>query len=137
MNLRLVGVTLLLINFTLGIQGKDTPKQARKSGRIWGKWLRCNVSCGKGWQSRVCLKTHAECNGHMTERRICNMKPCPEPDEGKWSQWQPYSHCQRVSETDECMGIQQSIRTCNSPSPQPGGKYCTGCASRVKPCSLC
>ncbi|OWF41424.1 thrombospondin-2-like [Mizuhopecten yessoensis] len=137
MKMHLVAVILLVICLGVEIQGKDKPRQARKPQRTWSKWLRCTVSCGKGWQSRLCLKDRSSCNGRMAQRRMCNVHPCPVPEDGSWSAWQPYADCERSSTDYKCMGIQESIRLCNSPAPQPGGKYCTGCETRVKPCSLC
>ncbi|XP_033761208.1 thrombospondin-2-like [Pecten maximus] len=137
MDIRLAVVALLIIYISVEIHGNDE-RQGRKprKGRVWSRWHKCTVSCGKGWQSRICLNSGATCNGHITERRMCNVQPCPVPEVGKWSEWQPYSPCERVATIDdECMGFKRRVRKCIG--LQSGGKYCTGCDSEIKPCPLC
>ncbi|XP_051784068.1 A disintegrin and metalloproteinase with thrombospondin motifs 12 [Erpetoichthys calabaricus] len=50
---------------------------------------------------------------------------------GKWGEWSSWSHCTRTCGS----GIQSAERLCNNPSPQFGGKYCTGERRRYRICN--
>ncbi|XP_035211737.1 A disintegrin and metalloproteinase with thrombospondin motifs 9-like isoform X2 [Stegodyphus dumicola] len=52
------------------------------------------------------------------------------PQHGQWGEWQSYGPCSR-----SCGGgIARSIRECDSPRPQNGGRYCVGDRIRYKSC---
>ncbi|ESN96178.1 hypothetical protein HELRODRAFT_163212 [Helobdella robusta] len=50
---------------------------------------------------------------------------------GGWGTWSTYSNCSR-----SCGGgIQESVRLCNNPIPENGGKYCTGKRTKYRSCN--
>ncbi|KAF8376545.1 gon-1, partial [Pristionchus pacificus] len=51
--------------------------------------------------------------------------------DGQWGEWGHYERCSRTCGG----GIQKSVRDCNSPSPQNGGKYCVGMRERYRSCA--
>ncbi|GMT24056.1 hypothetical protein PFISCL1PPCAC_15353, partial [Pristionchus fissidentatus] len=51
--------------------------------------------------------------------------------DGQWGEWGSYERCSRTCGG----GIQKSVRDCNSPSPQNGGKYCVGMRERYRSCA--
>ncbi|XP_021708410.1 A disintegrin and metalloproteinase with thrombospondin motifs 9 isoform X4 [Aedes aegypti] len=54
-----------------------------------------------------------------------------QPQDGAWGQWSPFSECSR-----SCGGgVQISTRTCDSPPPANGGKYCTGMRMQYRSCN--
>ncbi|KAF7271026.1 hypothetical protein GWI33_016056 [Rhynchophorus ferrugineus] len=53
------------------------------------------------------------------------------PTDGGWGEWQDWSECSRTCGG----GISKSIRLCDSPRPEHGGKYCTGKTIRYKSCN--
>lgn len=60
------------------------------------------------------------CPGAAVKTEPCNSKPCP--IDGNWSNWGTFSSC-----TSKCGGgYRTSLRVCNNPAPQYGGKKCAG-----------
>ncbi|XP_044052675.1 A disintegrin and metalloproteinase with thrombospondin motifs 12 isoform X2 [Siniperca chuatsi] len=55
----------------------------------------------------------------------------PETVNGGWGQWSTWSHCSRTCGT----GVQSAERECNNPTPEFGGKYCTGERKRYRTCN--
>ncbi|XP_029727453.2 A disintegrin and metalloproteinase with thrombospondin motifs 9 isoform X3 [Aedes albopictus] len=54
-----------------------------------------------------------------------------QPQDGAWGQWSSFSECSR-----SCGGgVQISTRTCDSPPPANGGKYCTGMRMQYRSCN--
>ncbi|XP_030747517.1 A disintegrin and metalloproteinase with thrombospondin motifs 9 isoform X2 [Sitophilus oryzae] len=53
------------------------------------------------------------------------------PIDGDWGQWQDWGPCSRTCGG----GISKSIRACDRPSPEHGGKYCTGRSARYRSCN--
>ncbi|XP_046393802.1 netrin receptor UNC5B isoform X2 [Ischnura elegans] len=90
----------------------------------WSQWSECNARCGKGYQKRSRLCTHPAplhgglpCQGPATQKVDCTIV-CPAVD-GRWSSWSSWSAC-----GPDCLHHRR--RTCNSPPPSNGGKYCHG-----------
>ncbi|VVC24170.1 Metallopeptidase, catalytic domain,Thrombospondin type-1 (TSP1) repeat,Peptidase M12B [Cinara cedri] len=62
--------------------------------------------------------------------------------DGGWSDWQPYSDCasscllgDRNDLNSGSTGIMTSVRRCNNPRPENGGKTCSGGDQKYKSCS--
>ncbi|XP_062553913.1 A disintegrin and metalloproteinase with thrombospondin motifs 1 isoform X2 [Armigeres subalbatus] len=54
-----------------------------------------------------------------------------QPQDGVWGQWSAFSECSR-----SCGGgVQTSTRSCDSPPPANGGKYCTGMRMQYRSCN--
>jgi len=58
-------------------------------------------------------------------------EPPPTVD-GSWGPWTEYSRCSRTCG----VGVSQSARYCNQPSPKNGGKYCLGERRRHRTCNI-
>ncbi|XP_050422606.1 netrin receptor UNC5C isoform X2 [Adelges cooleyi] len=101
----------------------------------WTQWTECSSRCGKGTQkrSRVCnnpvpLNGGKPCVGSAVHKAECT-SICPDGEysdsvveeviDGHWSSWSPWSPC-----GPDCR--HHRTRTCTSPSPANGGRYCTG-----------
>jgi len=89
----------------------------------WGAWNECNSVCGKGYQrrTRTCtnpapLNSGAPCLGEALQRVPCSSL-CPVT--GLWSTWSSWSTC-----SPDCKHYRR--RLCDNPSPQNGGRFCTG-----------
>ncbi|XP_053386636.1 SCO-spondin-like [Mercenaria mercenaria] len=102
----------------------------------WLEWTSCNASCGNGTQSRTRLCNSPapqnggqNCKGTNRETQTCFSKQCP--IDGGWSVYTTYTcsvTCGR--------GQQISLRDCNNPSPQFGGKDCEGLSHKITECNL-
>eukprot|EP00117_Sycon_ciliatum_P036667 scpid24237/ scgid3567/ Hemicentin-1; Fibulin-6 len=103
----------------------------------WSPWTAigaCSVSCGGGQQIIVRSCTNPTpahggtgCTGLHNQTISCQTKPCPV--DGQWSNWSPYSQCNA-----SCEGTQVRNRSCNSPTPDYGGKICIGNYTHQQPC---
>ncbi|XP_065190565.1 uncharacterized protein LOC135821428 [Sycon ciliatum] len=103
----------------------------------WSPWTAigaCSVSCGGGQQLIVRSCTNPTpahggtgCTGLHNQTISCQTKPCPV--DGQWSNWSPYSQCNA-----SCEGTQVRNRSCNSPTPDYGGKICIGNYTHQQPC---
>ncbi|XP_066993774.2 A disintegrin and metalloproteinase with thrombospondin motifs 7 [Anabrus simplex] len=56
----------------------------------------------------------------------------PEPVNGGWSEWTPWSDCSRTCGA----GVAITERFCDQPVPAHGGKFCTGERRRYKVCNV-
>ncbi|KDR22415.1 Netrin receptor UNC5C, partial [Zootermopsis nevadensis] len=90
----------------------------------WSQWSDCNTRCGRGVQkrSRLCsnpapLNGGLACQGSSVQKTDCTTV-CPAVD-GRWSSWTQWSAC-----GPDCKHHRR--RSCASPSPSNGGKYCLG-----------
>ena len=91
--------------------------------------------CGGGIQTRprkfnspAPANGGADCAGNRTETRKCSIDPCP--INGGFGKWSNYSTC-----SVSCGGgVQFRERTCDSPSPQYGGKDCDGPSRENRSC---
>nr|XP_057904183.1 properdin-like isoform X2 [Doryrhamphus excisus] len=115
----------------------------------WSSWGECTASCiTKG---RVPVRTRQRscsspapslfpvgegCHGDSQQTDECvHLPSCPgDPSEsdldGGWGSWSPFSSCP-VS----CgVGLQVSLRRCDSPSPKAGGRPCPGNHRRTRIC---
>ncbi|XP_050539925.1 netrin receptor UNC5C isoform X2 [Daktulosphaira vitifoliae] len=101
----------------------------------WTPWSECSSRCGKGTQkrSRMCnnpvpLNGGKPCVGSTIHKAECT-SICPDGEysdnvaeeviDGRWSAWTPWSPC-----GPDCR--HHRTRTCTSPSPANGGRYCVG-----------
>ncbi|XP_056015238.1 SCO-spondin-like [Ostrea edulis] len=102
----------------------------------WSGYGVCSVTCGGGKQerSRSCTNPAPKdggdkCPGSSVSSRSCNTNRCPV--NGGWSEWLSFDDC-----TATCGGGQQKIyRSCSNPSPEYGGKSCTGDSTSVLSCN--
>ncbi|KAG8212632.1 hypothetical protein J437_LFUL017211, partial [Ladona fulva] len=99
----------------------------------WSQWSECSARCGRGVQKRSRLCTHPAplhgglpCQGSATQKVDCTTM-CPAVD-GRWSGWSAWSTC-----GPDCRHHRR--RTCNSPAPANGGKYCQGRDHATANCS--
>ncbi|XP_057298019.1 SCO-spondin-like isoform X2 [Hydractinia symbiolongicarpus] len=97
----------------------------------------CSQTCGVGVQerSRYCtnpVPSHGgdDCIGDAKETRFCKDKECP--IDGGLSPWSAFSACSETCGN----GIQNRQRTCTNPSPQHGGKGCTGNLKETRACKI-
>ncbi|KAH3791376.1 hypothetical protein DPMN_144860, partial [Dreissena polymorpha] len=104
---------------------------------IWLPWEQCSVTCGLGRRTRRRLCNNpwpqlggAPCEGEDLQTEVCDSGHCAVAgDWGGWSQWQPCS--------STCGdGIQARSRTCNSPSPSNGGRFCRGSDTESQTCKV-
>ena len=100
----------------------------------WGMWSTCSKSCSKGEQTRErdCVLVHGykqqNCPGNGTDRRECNIKPCPVA--GSWSSWSVWESCSKTCGP----GHKVRRRKCSNPYPQHGGTHCKGSNFELKYC---
>lgn len=95
----------------------------------WSSWSECTStgqpnSCGRGNQKRTRLCTNPTplnggrtCQGSNVQKGDCT-SICPVVD-GRWNAWSTWSNC-----GPDCKHHRR--RSCTSPSPSNGGKYCVG-----------
>ncbi|XP_060563197.1 SCO-spondin-like [Ruditapes philippinarum] len=98
----------------------------------WSPWSNCSATCANGTKSRArtCLSSN-DCVGASRETMACVKTSCPQTVDGGWSDFV------NISCSVTCgRGQLVSLRYCNNPSPQNGGKYCDGIAHRISECSL-
>ncbi|KAM4544149.1 SCO-spondin [Fundulus diaphanus] len=111
----------------------------------WSSWSECTKTCfsdvddvGMRRRFRGCNSTlpapdHSYtppvCAGEDEEQEPCNTVHCPV--DGGWSLWSQWSLCS--SECDS--GVQTRARFCSSPTPQHGGRNCTGPHIQTKDCN--
>ncbi|XP_072285436.1 properdin [Pyxicephalus adspersus] len=111
----------------------------------WGGWSQCSSSCiieGSGKfptqpRFRECDNPNPSisprgnpCPGSNRDSRDCTSLPfCPV--DGQWGAWQKDSEC---SVTCGVGRIAQK-RSCDSPAPKHGGKYCVGSPTRHNICN--
>ncbi|KAL3986470.1 xylulokinase [Sarotherodon galilaeus] len=109
----------------------------------WSSWGECSGSCIP--QGRAIRRTRQRscsnpapssnppgqnCQGDSHQTENCNHLPfCPV--NGSWGSWSPFSSCPVTCG----LGLQVSVRRCDSPSPQHGGSPCLGEARETKICS--
>ncbi|XP_025202443.1 netrin receptor UNC5C isoform X1 [Melanaphis sacchari] len=110
----------------------------------WSQWSECSSRCGKGQQkrTRVCnnpvpLNGGKPCQGSAVHKAECT-SICPDGEysdtvaeeavDGHWSAWSSWSPC-----GPDCR--HHRTRTCTSPSPSNGGRYCVGRDSLTGNCS--
>ncbi|XP_034566850.1 properdin-like [Notolabrus celidotus] len=108
----------------------------------WSNWGECSSSCIP--QSSVPTRTRQRtcsnpapssnppgrsCEGEDKQADICNHLPhCPV--DGGWGAWSPFSSCPVTCG----VGLQVSVRRCESPAPKHGGLPCYGERSRTSIC---
>ncbi|XP_061587039.1 properdin-like [Cololabis saira] len=112
----------------------------------WSDWSQCSGTCIADQLFDVPLRTRQRscsspapstdtappgnsCPGDAVETQACSELPdCPV--DGNWGPWAPPGPC-----SVPCgEGLQLSVRRCDSPAPQHGGKYCEGQSSRSVVC---
>ncbi|XP_039903038.1 SCO-spondin-like [Simochromis diagramma] len=111
-------------------------------GGTWGKWTgwsECSKTCfnhvddvGVRRRFRSCTPfnhTQPACDGDSEEQEPCNTEHCPVP--GGWSAWSAWSQCSSRCDS----GVQTRERLCNSPTPQHGGKSCSGPHIQTRDCN--
>uniref|UniRef100_A0A1A8MP22 Complement factor properdin n=3 Tax=Nothobranchius pienaari TaxID=704102 RepID=A0A1A8MP22_9TELE len=109
----------------------------------WSNWGECTASCipqGRPptrSRQRSCTNPAPssnplgrDCEGDNIQTENCDHLP-PCSVDGSWGPWSPYTSCP-VS----CgVGLQESIRRCDSPTPKHGGRPCPGDDRRTSICS--
>ncbi|KHN74566.1 Hemicentin-1 [Toxocara canis] len=124
----------------------------------WSDWSRCNAECGPGEKTRFrqCLAAGVPmegCFGPKVEAVPCNERPCCH-----WSDWHPWSNCdrpcgggrmsrERVCQRDgfgfhegcRCPGQDRELRECNMQPCIPVCHWTPWCSwsacSAVEPCT--
>ncbi|KAI8477693.1 Hemicentin-1, partial [Branchiostoma belcheri] len=100
-------------------------KTATLNHALWSPWQPCDVTCGKGVQTRLrkCDKpapSHGGllCEGSVRQTQMCELDACPV--DGKWTLWSPWSACSSSCNN----GIRTRTRTCTT--AEHGGRSCPG-----------
>ncbi|KAM8844389.1 properdin-like isoform 2-T2 [Spinachia spinachia] len=108
----------------------------------WSSWAQCSSSCipeGRvpiRYRRRICSNPASSadppilgCLGDDSEKQNCNNLPhCPV--DGGWGSWSPFSSCPVTCG----VGLQESLRRCDSPAPKHGGWPCPGEGRRTSIC---
>ncbi|XP_078604169.1 hemicentin-1-like isoform X2 [Branchiostoma floridae x Branchiostoma japonicum] len=100
----------------------------------WSQWQPCDVTCGKGVQTRLrkCDNPAPSygglpCEGSDRQTQMCELDACPV--DGKWTPWGPWSACSSSCNN----GIRTRTRTCNA--AEHGGRACPGEDTQVNFCN--
>ncbi|XP_065187399.1 SCO-spondin-like isoform X2 [Sycon ciliatum] len=103
----------------------------------WTHWASCSATCGGGvqYRRRDCdspapLHGGENCQGEFNQSQPCGHAPCP--IDGVYGNWSAVSTCNAPCGN----GTSYRNRSCDSPSPQYGGKGCVGPAVEVFDCFL-
>ncbi|XP_055376724.1 hemicentin-1-like [Condylostylus longicornis] len=106
----------------------------------WSPWEDCPTEC---WNEadgiitrkrfRFCINPAPRyggraCFGNDIEEKECILNPCPV--DGGWSVWSSWTSCSVTCG----VGTKERYRTCNSPKPANGGKFCKGLDKMVQTC---
>ncbi|KAL4226069.1 hypothetical protein ACF0H5_014057 [Mactra antiquata] len=96
----------------------------------WGGWSACSVTCENGviTRTRTCERTSTltYCDGSATENKLCTTSQhCP--IDGNYTLWSVWSSCPVTCGA----GTIFRTRYCTNPSPQFGGKNCSGLGNDV------
>ncbi|KAI8488027.1 hypothetical protein Bbelb_341450 [Branchiostoma belcheri] len=101
----------------------------------WLSWSNCNTTCGDGTQirTRYCdnpwpANGGTDCLGEPEESQSCNNGDCPV--NGQWSAWSGWSDCSTTCGN----GVQERMRTCDTPAPANGGLDCVGLSTEQQQC---
>ncbi|KAM7387571.1 hypothetical protein PAMA_009948 [Pampus argenteus] len=108
----------------------------------WSSWSECSTSCIQQSQAslrsrhRSCSNpapssnpTGRGCQGDSNQTENCKHLPhCPV--DGGWGSWSPFSSCPVTCG----VGLQVSVRRCDSPAPKYGGRPCPGEERRTSIC---
>ncbi|KAK3093477.1 hypothetical protein FSP39_016236 [Pinctada imbricata] len=104
----------------------------------WSAWINdgtCSKTCGGGKQKQERSCTHPSpqnggrgCSGDSTRSIDCNPQPCKV--DGQWSAWINVGSCSKTCGG----GTQKQERSCTNPSPQNGGRGCSGDSTRSIDC---
>ncbi|XP_062982800.1 A disintegrin and metalloproteinase with thrombospondin motifs 1 [Elgaria multicarinata webbii] len=121
--------------FTFGEDSKHCPDAASTCTTLWctgtsGGLLVCQTkhfpwadgtTCGEG---KWCV------NGKCVNKT--DKKHYDTPVHGGWGAWGPWGECSRTCGG----GVQYSLRECDSPVPENGGKYCEGKRVQYRSCNI-
>ncbi|KAM8844390.1 properdin-like isoform 3-T3 [Spinachia spinachia] len=120
----------------------SVPVSAAGVWSSWSSWAQCSSSCipeGRvpiRYRRRICSNPASSadppilgCLGDDSEKQNCNNLPhCPV--DGGWGSWSPFSSCPVTCG----VGLQESLRRCDSPAPKHGGWPCPGEGRRTSIC---
>eukprot|EP00800_Vazella_pourtalesii_P019814 TRINITY_DN687_c0_g1_i6.p1 TRINITY_DN687_c0_g1~~TRINITY_DN687_c0_g1_i6.p1 ORF type:complete len:1458 (+),score=297.65 TRINITY_DN687_c0_g1_i6:296-4669(+) len=103
----------------------------------WTDFSECSQTCAEGAQTRTRTCTNPvpryggdDCVGDGSDIGSCFLRNCP--IDGGWSDWTGWGECDA-----ECNGgVRTRSRECNSPTPQYGGRDCSGRGVRISECNL-
>ncbi|XP_062512619.1 hemicentin-1-like isoform X1 [Corticium candelabrum] len=94
----------------------------------WNLWSPCTQSCTGGFKTRIRICNNPRphyggksCSGFAHQSSVCNAQACPV--NGEWSYWQTWSACSRSCRPG---GQRNRRRSCSNPTPQHGGRTCSG-----------
>nr|XP_034327535.1 uncharacterized protein LOC105323126 [Crassostrea gigas] len=101
----------------------------------WGSYGACSVTCGSGSKarSRSCNNPApygggSDCVGSASSSTNCTLSPCP--IDGGWTVWTSWDSC-----TVTCAGgTKTRSRSCSNPTPQYGGRSCSGSSTSSQAC---
>ncbi|XP_071320758.1 properdin-like [Trachinotus anak] len=109
----------------------------------WSSWSECSSSCIPQNQAsirsrhRFCsnpapssIPRGKQCQGENQQTENCNFLPhCPV--DGEWGSWSPFTSCPVTCG----VGLQVSVRRCDSPAPVHGGRPCPGEGRQTSICT--
>ncbi|KAJ8319985.1 hypothetical protein KUTeg_001572 [Tegillarca granosa] len=103
----------------------------------WTEWDVCSATCGEGIKTRTreCNNPTPQfggrdCEGDLEEFAACEIIPCP--IDGGLSRWSEWTECSQTCG----LGTKSRQRSCDSPTPQYGGRDCYGATVETTECQL-
>uniref|UniRef100_UPI0037E7C647 properdin-like n=1 Tax=Semicossyphus pulcher TaxID=241346 RepID=UPI0037E7C647 len=108
----------------------------------WSIWGECSSTCIAQGSVPIRTRQHTcsnpapsssppgrRCQGEDSQTENCNHLPHCQVD-GAWGSWSPFSSCPVTCG----VGLQVSVRRCDSPAPKHGGQPCPGEGRRTSIC---
>uniref|UniRef100_A0A3Q0SYE4 Complement factor properdin n=1 Tax=Amphilophus citrinellus TaxID=61819 RepID=A0A3Q0SYE4_AMPCI len=109
---------------------RDTPKHCSESCISQGRAVRRTRQRSCSNPAPSSNPPGQDCQGHSHQTENCDHLPfCPV--DGGWGSWSPFSSCPVTCG----VGLQVSVRRCDSPATQHGGRPCPGEGRQTRICS--